>query len=105
MEHARLTLLEFQEGIVASKTITKNPGPGRPLGEAQRPRIALPDEGEELWPYYTDWSDDTGINAKTLQRIKRQMPLVTIAGVIYIKNKAGRRALAEPSKKSRGARR
>jgi len=60
---------------VQSKTTSpSNPNPaGRPFGKAQ------------------------------LQRMRESMPLVTIAGVIYIKDQAGRRILAEPQKK--GARR
>jgi hypothetical protein len=82
---------------VASKTTT-NPGPGRPLGKAQRPRITLPD-GEVLVPYFTDWSQETGINAKSLQRMRPHMPTVVIAGVVYVKDQAGRRLLAEPKKR------
>jgi hypothetical protein len=92
-----------QQSKKKEATPTKNPGPGRPSGKAQRPRITLPD-GEVLVPYFTDWSQETGINAKSLQRTRPRMPTVVIAGVVYVKDRAGRQVLAEP-KKSRGARR
>ena len=63
-------------------TTQKKRTAGRPFGKVARQRIALPDEGEELWPYYTDWSVDTGINPKSLQRMRHRMPLVIVAGIL-----------------------
>jgi hypothetical protein len=83
--------------------MTKSRTAGRPPGKAERKRIDLPD-GEQLVPFYTTFAEETGLNAKYLQRNRRRFPLVTHAGVTYVKDKAGRRVLAEP-KKSRGSRR
>lgn len=84
-------------------SIPKMPRPGRPFGKAVRKRITLPD-GEVLIPFYTDWADEVGINSKYLQRNRHRFPLTKIAGITYVRDQAGRRALAEP-KKARGARR
>jgi hypothetical protein len=81
----------------------KNPA-GRPAGTKQRIAIDLPDEGERLVPYYSDFAKAVGLTPKTLQRMRRRMPVVVLSGVAYVKDKAGRRVLAEP-KKARGARR
>jgi hypothetical protein len=77
---------------------------GRPSGPPPRRRIDLPD-GDQLWPFYSDWADDTGINSKYLQRNRRRFEgaLSMIAGVLYVKNNVGRRILAEP-KQRRGRR-
>jgi hypothetical protein len=76
---------------------------GRPSGKVERKRIELP--GGDAWvPLYSTFSEATGINAKTLQRMRRRLPTAMIAGVLYVKDAAGRNALAEP-KKSRGSRR
>jgi hypothetical protein len=79
--------------------------PGRPSGPLQRGRIHLPD-GDQLWPFYTDWAGDIGISTKYLQqnRERFQDALTLIAGVVYVKNNVGRRILAEP-KRTRGSRR
>jgi hypothetical protein len=76
---------------------------GRPAGKVARKRIELP--GGDAWvPLYSTFSEATGINAKTLQRMRHRLPTAIIAGVLYVKDAAGRSALAEP-KKARGARR
>jgi hypothetical protein len=46
---------------------------GRPRGPVKRPRIDLPD-GDQLWPYYTDFAQDTGINRRSLQRMLKDVP-------------------------------
>jgi hypothetical protein len=66
---------------------------GRPRGPVKRPRIDLPD-GDQLWPYYTDFAQDTGINRRSLQRMLKDVPTTVIAGVRYCANKATRRLLA-----------
>jgi hypothetical protein len=66
---------------------------GRPRGPVKRPRIDLPD-GDQLWPYYIDFAQDTGINRRSLQRMLRDVPTTVIAGVRYCANKATRRLLA-----------
>jgi len=76
---------------------TENRAAGRPSGKQQR--IDLPDEGEQLWPLYTDFSKDSGLNPKSLQGIRRQLPTITIAGVLYVNNKAARQILAEPKQR------
>jgi hypothetical protein len=81
---------------------SNNPA-GRPAGTKPRIAIDLPDDGG-LVPYYTDFAIAVGLNPKTLQRMRRRMPVVVLSGVAYVKDKAGRRVLAEP-KKQRGARR
>jgi hypothetical protein len=75
---------------------TENRAAGRLSGKQQR--IDLPDEGEQLWPLYTD-SKDSVLNPKSLQRIRRQLPAITIAGVLYVNNKAARQILAEPQRR------
>jgi hypothetical protein len=77
--------------------------PGRPAGAKQRIAIDLPDEGERLVPLYTDFAAAVGLNPKSLQRMRRRLPVVVIAGIAYVKDKAARRILAEP-KKARGRR-
>jgi hypothetical protein len=78
---------------------------GRPRGPVKRPRIDLPD-GDQLWPYYTDFAQDTGINRRTLQRMLKDLPTTVIAGVRYCANKATRRLLAGrmATKRRRGRR-
>jgi hypothetical protein len=71
---------------------------GRPPGKAERKRIELPD-GDALVPLYTTFSEDTGINAKSLQRMRRRLPTALVAGVLYVRDKAGRAALANPPKR------
>jgi hypothetical protein len=52
-------------------------------------------------PLYSTFSEATGINAKTLQRMRRRLPTAMIAGVLYVKDAAGREALANPTKRGR----
>jgi len=77
---------------------------GRPAGKVARKRIQLPN-GDSLSPYYTTFSEDTGLTPKSLQRMRRRMPTVMVAGIVYVKDKAGREALANPVAKKRRARR
>jgi hypothetical protein len=84
-----------------AKTLQKTAG--RPAGKVERKRIDLPD-GDQLVPFYTDWSQETGLNAKYLQRNRHRFPLVTLGGIAYVRDRAGRQVLAEP-KKARRARR
>jgi hypothetical protein len=79
--------------------------PGRPSGPPQRRRIDLPD-GDQLWAFYTDWANDTGISTKYLQRNRKRFKdaLTVIAGVVYVRNNAGRRVLAEPTTQRRARR-
>jgi hypothetical protein len=77
---------------------SNNPA-GRPAGVTkQRLPIDLPD-GDRLIPYFTTFSKDTGLHPKYLQRIRHRMPTVVCAGVVYVKDKAGREALANPPKR------
>jgi hypothetical protein len=73
---------------------------GRPAGKVERKRIELPN-GDALLPLYTTFSEDTGLNAKSLQRMRRLLPTVMVAGVLYVKDAAGREALANPTKRRR----
>jgi hypothetical protein len=73
---------------------------GRPPGRAARKRIELPN-GDALVPFYTTFSEDTGINPKSLQRMRGLFPTVMVAGVLYVKDAAGREALANPTKRGR----
>jgi len=73
---------------------------GRPRGPMKRPRIDLPD-GDQLWPYYTDFAQDTGINRRSLQRMLKDLPTTVIAGVRYCANKATRQILADRMKTKR----
>jgi hypothetical protein len=70
---------------------------GRPAGKVARKRIELPG-GDALVPLYTTFSEDTGLNAKSLQRMRRLLPTVMVAGVLYVKDKAAREALANPKR-------
>jgi hypothetical protein len=72
----------------------------RPAGKVERKRIELPN-GDALVPLYTTFSEDTGLNAKSLQRMRRLLPTVMVAGVLYVKDAAGREALANPTKRRR----
>jgi hypothetical protein len=64
--------------------MTKRNLGGRPAGPQHRKRIDLPD-GDQLVPFYTAFSEDTGLNPKSLQRIRRQLPTTVIAGVVYVR--------------------
>jgi hypothetical protein len=77
---------------------------GRPSGPQPRKRIDLPD-GDVLVPFYSTFSEETGLNRKYLQRERKRFPVVTLAGILYVKDKAGRRVLAEPKQQQRGRRR
>jgi hypothetical protein len=82
------------------KTLQQNKTAGRPAGKVERKRIELP--GGDAWvPLYSTFSEATGINAKTLQRMRRRLPTAMIAGVLYVKDAAGREALANPTKRGR----
>jgi hypothetical protein len=83
--------------------MTKRKTAGRPAGRKERIAIDLPD-GDRLVPYYSTFSQTTGLNAKYLQRIRPRMPTVEHGGIVYVRDAAGRRVLAEP-KKPRGGRR
>jgi hypothetical protein len=63
--------------------MTKRNLGGRPLGPQPRKRIDLPD-GDQLVPFYATFSEDTGLNPKSMQRIRRQLPTTVIAGVVYV---------------------
>jgi len=55
------------------KTLQQNRTAGRPAGKVARKRIELP--GGDAWvPLYSIFSEDTGINAKTLQRMRGRLP-------------------------------
>jgi hypothetical protein len=62
--------------------MTKRNLGGRPSGPQHRKRIDLPD-GDQLAPFYTTFSGDTGLNPKSLQP-RRQLPTTVIAGVVYV---------------------
>jgi hypothetical protein len=57
-------------------------------------------------PLYTTFRDDTGLHEKSLQRMQALglLPTVMVAGVLYVRDRAGREALANPVQK-RGRRR
>lgn len=78
---------------------------GRPAGKVERKRIKLPD-GDVLVSLYSTFSKDTGLTAKRLHHMKRRqlLPTVMVAGVLYIRDRSGREAIAKPVAKQ-GARR
>jgi hypothetical protein len=73
---------------------------GRPAGKVERKRIELPG-GDALVPLYTTFSGITGLHPKSLQRMRRQLPTAMVAGILYVKDAAGREALANPTKRGR----
>src|ERR1700692_570100 len=79
-----------------SKIKSHNPA-GRPFGKVERKPIDLPD-GDRLVPCYTTFAKKTDINPKYSQRNRHGFPLVTHAGIVYVRERAGLQVLAEPKK-------
>jgi hypothetical protein len=72
--------------------------PGRPRGPSSgRKIIDLPD-GDRLVPLFSMFAEAVGIHPKTLQRMRRRLPCVTIGGVCYVRDQAARTILAQPAK-------
>jgi len=76
---------------------SNNPA-GRPAGTKQRIAIDLPD-GDRLVPYFTTFAQGTGLHIKYLQRIRHRMPTVVHGGIVYVRDRAGREALANSVQK------